>query len=152
MRFDHRLLPRESLFWVVGGLNIAFGVALFAGKGFPRAELAGKLSSARDPAASAADLELLRGADVGLRGKGVILAGVGSLILCAAASGDRPMLKRLAAMVAVGDVALVGMLLAEKRRDPAFPRLDTEAAAVKFGLIYAAVEAVALGAYVAVCK
>lgn len=150
-------LPRESLFLVCGGVNVLAGAIIFARPFGDKAELTKRLAQkfAGRVEAVKPDLATLEGAELQLRGKGIILAGVGSLLLCAGASRSKALCTQLATVVAAGDIALLALIAhykrAARKEGREFPALEAERAVLPFGVAWAALEAGALLAYLASC-
>jgi hypothetical protein len=150
-------LPRESLFLICGGVNVLAGALIFVRPFGDKAELTRRLAQKFDGRIEAVkpDLATLEGAELQLRGKGIILAGIGSLLICAGASRSKALCTQLAAVVAAGDLALLAMVAYYKRaaqkEGREFPALEAERAVLPFGVAWGALEAGALLAYLASC-
>jgi hypothetical protein len=150
-------LPRESVFLICGGVNVLAGALIFVRPFGDKAELTKRLAQKFDGRIEAAkpDLATLEGAELQLRGKGIILAGVGSLLLCAGASRSKALCTQLAAVVAAGDLALLALVAyykrAARKEGREFPALEAERAVLPFGVAWGALEAGALLAYLAIC-
>ena len=146
-------LPRGSVFYACGVLNGVAGLALLGGFGFDRLGLQQRFAQkwGGDASKAADDLAALSGVELEVRSKGLLLAGMGSLLLCAAATSDRKLLVQLAGIMVAGDLALLALWGAAKRADPAFPRLESERRVAPWALGWKAAEAAALGAYLVSC-
>ena len=146
-------LPRGSVFYACGVLNGVAGFALLGGFGFDRLGIQQKFAQkfGGDTAKVADDLATLSGVELEVRSKGLLLAGMGSFLVCAAATNDRKLLFQLAGIMVAGDLALLALWGAAKRADPAFPRLESERRVAPWALGWKAVEAAALGAYLVSC-
>ena len=142
-------LPRESVFLICGGVNVLAGALIFARPFGDKAALTKRLEAAKP------ELVALEGTELQLRGKGIILAGVGSLLLCAGASRSKALCTQLAAVVAAGDLALLALVAyykrAARKEGREFPALEAERAVLPFGVAWGALEAGALLAYLAIC-
>lgn len=151
MDFFHKVAT-PSVFYAAAGMNMLAGAALFVSP-MPIAEIKQKLAKKFGGNLSKveSDVALLKGAELQLRGKGVILFGVGSLLLCALATKDKKLLRTLVAAVAVGDVAMLALYAKAKQDDAEFPRLESEKKFFPLGLGYVVAEALAFGSYAFYC-
>ena len=151
----HRLLPGagRGFFLLSGGMNVVAGVVLFTKPWADKEELVSRLARkfGGDRSKVQPDLALLAGAEMQLRGKGVLLAGIGSLLICAGASGNRKLMIALAGTVAAGDLILLALARFYRSRDAGFPALEAERALLPAGLGYAALEAGVFAAFLASC-
>lgn len=97
-------------------------------------------------------LSLLRGTQLELQGKGVILLGMSSLLLCALGSKDHTFVRTLCAFLAVGDMAILALYLRDQysNTNKTLP-LPSEQRYSKAFLTYTFLEGTALGVYAAVC-
>lgn len=152
----HKIVS-PGLFYAAAGVNILAGATLIADplqkkdlvKALAR-KFGGNTKQAED------DLVSLAGTEMQVRGKGVVLVGVGALLLCALGHarqfpGDKTFLNALVGTIALGDVALLGLYFAEKQKNADFPALESEKKLLPIGIAYAAAEAVAFGSYLASC-
>ena len=146
-------IPRGSVFYACGVANGLAGLALLAGLGFDKAGISRQLARkcGGDEAKAADDVAVLGGVELEVRSKGILLVGMGSLLLCAAATSDKKLLTQLAGIIAAGDLALLALWGAAKAADPSFPRLDSERRVAPWALGWKALEAGALGAYLFSC-
>jgi hypothetical protein len=131
-------------FLVAGAANATFGIALLTGKGFPRHEIASTLARQNYGDETNFDLSALKGTEIQLKGKGVILACLGGAMLIGVGKKDRSLLAHLAALILVGDLGFLGLNLYQKSKDAEYPVVPSERKTLFVGMTYAALEAVGL--------
>lgn len=147
----HRVVS-PGLFYAAAGVNVCVGTSLLL-KPLPKDEILSKFAQkfGGDAKKAEADMAVLKGTELQIAGKGVVLIGLGGLLLAAMRSKDKTFLNSVVAVIAAGDVALLALWAAQHRKNPAFLSLDSERAVMPASLAYAAAEAVAFGAYLWSC-